>query len=331
VNSQLPPTIESLPEAADRGPSGSLLPLLKLCRLSNVFTSVADILLGFFLARGDAQPLPGLIALAIASAMLYTAGMVLNDVFDIEIDRVERPTRPLPSGAVSLDFAKRFGAGLLVLGCLLAWVVGIAYQAETISMLRSGGVATLLAGMILLYNAWLKHTFAGPFAMGACRTLNILLGMSLAPAVSEPVVMGYPAVWLLLAIAYGLYIAGVTWFSRQEAVESSRWQLTIGLLLMLSGVAGVVYQALALPGQRIPAQMFMLLMSCLGVSILLRGVRAIADPQPSTVQPVIKQAILSLIMFHAAVVLTVLTPGYSLAIVALMLPTLALQRFIYST
>lgn len=37
-----------------------------------------------------------------ASAALYLAGMVLNNVFDIELDRDEQPYRPLPSGRISL-------------------------------------------------------------------------------------------------------------------------------------------------------------------------------------------------------------------------------------
>ena len=41
--------------------------------------------------------------LAAASALLYSAGMVLNDVFDVELDRQEQPYRPLPSGRIPLD------------------------------------------------------------------------------------------------------------------------------------------------------------------------------------------------------------------------------------
>ena len=47
-----------------------------------------------------------LLCLLVASGCLYTAGMVLNDVFDYEIDRHERPFRPLPSGRISLGAAR---------------------------------------------------------------------------------------------------------------------------------------------------------------------------------------------------------------------------------
>ena len=81
---------------------------LQLVRLPNLFTAVADVAMGFFVA----QPLlaerrlgmwewAALGTLAAASVLLYAAGVVLNDWFDLEIDRQERPERPLPSGRIA--------------------------------------------------------------------------------------------------------------------------------------------------------------------------------------------------------------------------------------
>ena len=36
----------------------------------------------------------------------------------------------------------------------------------------------LTASCVILYDAWLKNTIVGPWAMGTCRCLNVLLGMS---------------------------------------------------------------------------------------------------------------------------------------------------------
>ena len=58
--------------------------------------------------------------LAAASALFYSAGMVLNDVFDIELDREEQPYRPLPSGRIPLSSARWLGWQLLTLGIMLA-------------------------------------------------------------------------------------------------------------------------------------------------------------------------------------------------------------------
>ncbi len=105
---------------------------LELLRLPNVFTAIADVAMGFFFiqapwALGGNGQIPlcpiglwtvGL--LAVASALLYCGGMVLNDVFDIDLDREEQPYRPLPSGRISLSSARWLGWQLLTLGVMLA-------------------------------------------------------------------------------------------------------------------------------------------------------------------------------------------------------------------
>ena len=141
---------------------------------------MADVAMGFlFVQAADwkwdhvVATLATLAMLIAASSLLYIAGVVLNDVFDLEIDRRERPERPMPSGRVSLDAARRLGWRLLVLGVALG--TGAVFFT---GQLRPGVVAALLATVILLYDAWLKRTPLGPLAMGACRMLNVLLGMS---------------------------------------------------------------------------------------------------------------------------------------------------------
>ena len=66
---------------------------------------------------------------------------------------------------------------------------------------------------VVLYDGLLKRTPFGPLGMGACRLLNVLLGMSLA---AGPWGLFHGQV----ALAVGTYITGVTWFARSEATES---------------------------------------------------------------------------------------------------------------
>src|SRR6476660_3397733 len=74
---------------------------LELIRAPAVFTALADVMLGFFFAYRptlfDPQlpPTPPwalLVILLGASALLYTAGMALNDFFDAQVDARERPS-----------------------------------------------------------------------------------------------------------------------------------------------------------------------------------------------------------------------------------------------
>ena len=78
---------------------------LALLRPPNLPTLPGDPLAGWCLAGGGDWP--GVIAAAVAVLLLYMAGLILNDVADIEIDRRERPDRPLPSGRVTRAAALR--------------------------------------------------------------------------------------------------------------------------------------------------------------------------------------------------------------------------------
>jgi len=87
-------------------PAAKLLAYLRLFRLPNVFTAMADVAMGFLFVRQSLEPISMFACLLVASSLLYTAGMVLNDVFDYEVDRQERPQRPLPSGQIGLRWAR---------------------------------------------------------------------------------------------------------------------------------------------------------------------------------------------------------------------------------
>ena len=91
-----------------------LLAYLQLIRLPNVFTAIADILMGYLVTVGSFGY--ELALLILASCSLYSAGMVLNDVMDFEDDQRDRPNRPLPSGRIDRQWAQKLGCGLLLLG-----------------------------------------------------------------------------------------------------------------------------------------------------------------------------------------------------------------------
>src|SRR5688572_14330554 len=118
-----------------------LLAYLRLLRLPNVFTAIADVSMGLLFAQGVSGPLETFLCLLAASSLLYLAGMVLNDVFDLEVDRQERPERPLPSGQIPLGFAKALGWGLLTLGLVAGVAAGWVAPLENSLPWRSGAVA----------------------------------------------------------------------------------------------------------------------------------------------------------------------------------------------
>ena len=177
----------------------------QLFRIANVFTAVSNVLAGAMLSDGDWLPAFPLVLLIASSALLYTAGMVLNDVFDADLDAEQRPERPIPSGRIDRQLASYVGWALLTGGVLCSALA--SYQLQTVAAVT---IAASLAVTIVMYNGGLKATWAGPLAMGWCRALNVLLGASLAGD-------KFSAAGWVFAAAVGTYTVGLTVLARNEA------------------------------------------------------------------------------------------------------------------
>lgn len=283
-------------------------------------------MLGFLLTNDpQAQPPWRALGLLLASSsLLYTAGMVLNDVFDAAEDAKERPERPIPSGRVSLSLARLVGFEMLVLGAALGWATSYFY-----GRLRSGLLASLLAGAVVLYDGVLKRTPLGPLGIGACRMLNVLLGMSLLRFNLE-------LVHYVIAGGIGLYVTGITWFARREAAISQPWHLALATGVMAAGIGALAsFPSLAAGSSlRIVAAFFprwYLLLGLVGALILWRCLRAILDPRPPMVKIAVKQALISLIVLDAVACVAVRGWPPAMMILVLVVPALVLGRWFYST
>ncbi len=312
------------PNPPDRS---SLRDYFELMRLPNVFTSMADVAMGFLFVRDLTGTLDYcLLALLLASSsLLYLAGVVLNDLFDLELDSRERPDRPLPSGRISPRAALIFGCGLLFAGAALG-----SAAAFVIRHIMPAAIAIILLTSILIYDAGLKFTPIGPLLIGACRMFNVLLGMS---AAATP----FTAEHWVVAASVGLYIAGVTWFAKTENIRSSRLQLSLSTLVMLSGIALLstlphwIETARLTPLLEAEPQRWPLLILILGMFIGWRCVRAIIAPTPAQVQAAVAQSILSLIILDAAACFAVRGVFSSLMILILLLPAMYFGKWIELT
>jgi len=188
---------------------------LRLMRPANLPTAMADIFAGIAIA-GVVLETPWLIFvyLVFAATFLYAGGVVLNDVFDYKLDKIERPERPIPSGVVPLKSAAIFGTVLLGIGIVFAFLVSVT----------SGSLALILAGAIVLYDAIAKKNgFFGPLNMGICRGLNLLLGMSVVGTILD----------LKYAIIPIIYIFAITLISRGEVHGNNKKHLVLAAALYI--------------------------------------------------------------------------------------------------
>ena len=302
----------------------------QLVRLPNVFTALADIVLAFAASSVALKPgqslldfLGPLFLLLLSSACLYSAGMVWNDWFDLEQDMRERPHRPIASGRVSRTAAFRLGVVLMVLG------VGFAYLADVVNgkSWLSTQLALLLVVAIFVYDGLVKRTWIAPYAMGTCRFLNVLLGLSVLGQ-ADPGMPGW-----LLALTIGVYIVGVTWFARTEARMSKQSTLLAAALTMLGGLfLGLAVPALAIEQSVdvFPSKAFPVLLTIFGLFVAIKVVPAVRDPKPPRVQSAVKRAVLGLVLLDA-ILATAMVGVVGLVLVALLVPAQLLGKWIYST
>ncbi len=301
-----------------------LLAYAQLLRIPNVFTAFADIAMaacaaGYILDRPFV-----FLALLFASGCLYCGGMALNDYCDRDEDAKARPFRPIPSGRISARQALAIAIGLLVLGVLAAHLSFQPYKSEQhlIHEIPSGAVALILALAIILYNAWLKRTRLGPVSMGACRFLNVLLGLSFGE-------IHMNTLSLHLAATTGLYIVGVTWFARtEEGRSNARALIPAAAVMGLSLILAVLVPIHREPGTT-PVY-FPYLVAAFAFAVGVKLVAAIKNPGPKEVQAAVKRSILGLVVLDA-ILATIFVGVWGLLILLLLLPARWLGKWVYST
>ena len=207
------------------------MPWLRLLRLPNLFTAPGDSLAGYFLAmtfKGDVSINVWIIALLTAiSVFTYAFGVVMNDVMDYQEDCRNRPERPLPSGKISRDRATIFCAQLWGLSVVLLVIC------TRLKCLVFYDVLFVLLGLwltIVLYNFWLKrYRLVGSIAMGLCRGLNFLLGVT-----ATGCGVSFGKIWPVFVpfAAITAYIAAVTWLADKENEEQN-----VGFVVQIPAIA----------------------------------------------------------------------------------------------
>jgi len=204
---------------------------LELCRASNLPTVWTNVTCAVVLSR--AWPLGPTLAATLALTLVYLGGMALNDVLDVDEDRVKKPTRPIPSGRITRRAAALFAIVLFAIA-LAALALFTSWRA-------------LVAGAALVATVYLYDSLHGKSAwtvllMASCRALVFI--------VSALAVAGRVDRWVLVAAAAQLaYIVALTAIARWEkaAPRSLRIPPIPWLLAGISLVDGVLLAVLVHP------------------------------------------------------------------------------------
>jgi len=170
--------------------------IIQLMRLDLSFAAGISVVVGELVAINILPSLNDLILGFIAGFFISTSALILNDYFDIETDKINRPTRPLPSGIIKphevillwiitsiLCFAVALQIGhIALLVAILFWIIGFLYnwKFKRIGlfgnlMVSSSVAITFIFGGIIVGNPW--NTIIWCFA---CIAFFINLGEEIA-------------------------------------------------------------------------------------------------------------------------------------------------------
>ena len=323
----------------------------QLVRVPNTLTSCADVLAGLALVVGasnsNSKLIVPLLVVSLASVCFYWAGMVLNDVHDLEKDKLQRRNGPIVDGRISIHTARLTGWGLLIGGWCLALLsrtlvpdslLDVADAAHFTWMIVP--ISTALAVGIVAYDSRLKATQLGPWLMGLCRGLNMTLGVSLGTAVLWPSAQAWACI-LSVVLGHVLFVVGITLAARREGLTQQSWiRMIAAWSTSLLGVAAIATSSVWSsdlfwsPGTEFrldPRTLFPALVFLLALPWLRRAVLSATIPGVETLVPAIKQAILTIIFFDAAVALQYGGNVPGLIVCSFAIPTLALARIFRMT
>ena len=98
---------------------------IEIIRPGNVVMAVIAVVLVAIVA--DSYTIPVLLGM-LSVFFAISGGNVINDVFDYKIDSINRPDRPIPSGRISLENARKYAYLLFILSLLVSFITSYLVQ-----------------------------------------------------------------------------------------------------------------------------------------------------------------------------------------------------------
>ena len=195
---------------------------------------------------------PALLLAALSAALINGAGNAFNDLMDIDIDRINRPRRPLPSGRLSPSAARIQSLLFALAGCALAfwlspWHGLIALAAAALLVVYSislknsllwGNVLVAFIGAIAfpygalaagdIGHSWIPALFAFLFHLGReiVKDIEDVAGDRIRGERTLPLCWGRPQAGVLAALVY-LLLVGFTWMPFFAGIYGALYALAL--------------------------------------------------------------------------------------------------------
>lgn len=151
---------------------GKVIEFVKMMRpLNSVMTGIA-VLFTVFVINGYAIKSLSLALIGFLTGFLISsASMLINDVIDLEVDRINKPWKPLPRGLFNPKSVEYFSIASLMLGVLLNTL------SNTQALLTAAAYSIIAYAYNFLRNKWFSHFLVsiattGPFIYGYSLSIN---------------------------------------------------------------------------------------------------------------------------------------------------------------
>ncbi|MBD3167118.1 hypothetical protein GF324_10995 [bacterium] len=140
-----------------------------LVRPLNLLITAVAVAVGALVSTGEAAVLTDsrLWTAMFVASIIAAGGYALNDAADYAIDRLNRPNRPVASGALSPSRARMTGLALSILGVLCAFMLPV----------EAFFIAVVTAPALLIYAAFSRSLpVIGNLLVAACAAAGFLFG-----------------------------------------------------------------------------------------------------------------------------------------------------------
>ncbi len=138
-------------------------------RPMNAIVAGLAAVIGYFIATSAI--IPAIVLLVVIVFLVTAGGNVINDYYDSEIDAINRPGRPIPSGEVKKETAFHMAAALFIAGVFISFFTNPL----------CAGIAIFNSAVLVLYASHLKKTFMlGNIAVSYLSASIFLFGGALS-------------------------------------------------------------------------------------------------------------------------------------------------------
>ncbi len=159
----------------------------------------------------------GLLWASLSAALIAAWGNVINDAHDVDIDKINKPHRPIPSGRLTIHGAVFWGYILAVAGLYIGFDLGFS----------QGFIALTVTLILWSYSLWWKRLpLIGNLAIALCSGLAFIYG---ALTVSNLTIGIMPAIFAFLIHLSREIIKDIEDLEGDQALGAKTLPLSLGV------------------------------------------------------------------------------------------------------